>query len=181
MLNPRIVPLPWKHWLVDDFLSSECLSEVKQIDRTHEQQIHGRRNGSVRLFISQKHQDVYPHLYQLYQSLHNGIYRKFFEEQTNQSFEGLFPRVEVISDYGKFYLKPHTDRSEKKLTAIVYTDYKKLYPGTELTEGYRIESADNRCFFFVPDQDSIHSYPPTDFTVVRRCLQINYWTFYEEH
>ncbi len=181
MLNPRIILSPWKHWLVDNFLSPECLSEVKQIENTHEQIIYGRRSGSVRLFISKKHEHTYPHLYQLYQSLHNGEYRDFFETQTNQSFEGLFPRIEVISDYGEFYLSPHTDRLEKKLTAILYTDYKKLYPGTELTNGYRIESADNRCFFFVPDNDTVHGYPLTNFNEVRRCLQINYWTFYEEH
>lgn len=181
MLNPRIVDTPWQHWLVDNFLSAECLEEVKQVDNVVEQQLHGRRSGSVRMFITEKSQDKYPHLYKLYQSLHNGEYRKFFEEQTNQSFEGLFPRIEVISDYGEFYLKPHTDRFEKKLTAIVYTDYKKLYPGTELKEGQRVESADNRCFFFVPSNDTIHSYPLTNFVEVRRCLQINYWTFYEEH
>lgn len=181
MLNPRLIETPWKHWLVDDFLSSNCLEEVKQIDFSHEQQIHGRRSGSIRKFISDKDQNSYPHLYKLYQSLHFGEYRDFFEQQTGQSFEGLFPRIEVISDYGQFYLFPHTDRFEKKLTAILYTDYKKLYPGTELTDSYRIETKDNRCFFFVPDNTTIHSYPLTNFPEVRRCLQINYWTFYEEH
>ena len=181
MINPRIVTMPWQHWLVDDFLSADCLEEVKQVDNIVNQQLCGRRNGSVRMFISEKSQDKYPNLYKLYQSLHSGEYRDFFEEQTKQSFDGLFPRIEVISDYGEFYLRPHTDRFEKKLTAIVYTDYEILYPGTELTNEYRIDSADNRCFFFVPSDDTIHSYPLTDFNKVRRCLQINYWTFYEEH
>lgn len=181
MLNSRIIINPWQHWLVDDFLSLNCLAEVKQINGVHEQKVYGKRSGSVRMFITDKHQNTHPNLYNLYQSLHWGEYRDFFENQTNQSFEGLFPRVEVISDYGQFYLHPHTDRAEKKLTAIVYTDYKKMYPGTALSDDYRIPAADNRCFFFVPSQDTIHSYPLTNFTEIRRCLQINYWTYYEEH
>jgi len=177
MIGMQEIKDPWMHWIVDEFLTPECLAEVKNVNHVNEQINYGRRVGSQRLFINEQVQDAYPNLYKLYQSLHQGEYRDFFESVTSQSFEGLYPRVEVISDYGLFYLDPHHDHLEKKLTAILYTDYEQLYPGTELENGYRIPVKDNRCFFFVPAKHTMHSYPETKFDKIRRCLQINYWTY----
>lgn len=168
---------PWTHWIVDDFLTPECLNEVKTVKHVNPQVNAGRRVGSDRLFITDQSENEYPHLYQLYRSLHNGEYRDYFEHYTQTKFDGLYPRVEVISDYGLFSLAPHHDHLEKKLTAILYTDYEVLYPGTELSDGHRVPTKDNRCFYFIPALDTMHSYPETNFQKVRRCLQINYWTY----
>ena len=168
---------PWCHWIVDGFLTDACLQEVKSVEHTVPQQNHGRRAGQGRLFVDHSNGDQYPNLYRLYCSLHDGVYRRYFEHHTAQDFTGLFPRVEVISDIGDFYLAPHPDQPEKRLTALVYTDYQQLYPGTELSDGSRVPSRDNRCFFFVPAADTVHGYPATRFDQVRRCVQINYWTY----
>jgi hypothetical protein len=169
--------LPWQHWTVDDFLSQQCLDELKSVPVKVQQQVPGRRVGSERLFITDDNQGSYPHLHDLWKSLHQGAVRDYFEYHTGQDYKNLFPRVEVLSDWGDFYLSPHHDHLEKRLTAMVYTDHEKLYPGTELVDGYRVESKNNRCFFFVPNVDTIHGYPATHFESVRRCLQINYWTY----
>ena len=168
---------PWTHWIVDNFLTTECLSELKSIKHDKEQSTYGKRVGGNRLFINETVADQYPELYKLYQSLYSGYYREFFESYTGLDYAGLYPRVEVISDVGDFYLEPHCDLPEKRLTALVYTDYEKLYPGTGLGNGTRVESRNNRCFFFVPSNTSLHDYPLTHFDQVRRCLQINYWTY----
>jgi len=168
---------PWQHWIADHFLTPACLKELKNVKHKEFQQIVGKRVGNQRLFITEDHESLYPHLYSLYRSLHDGPYKQFFEECVGQSYSNLFPRLEVISDVGPFYLEPHHDHLEKRLTAIVYTDYQQLYPGTELSDGSRIEAQDNRCFFFVPEKHTIHGYPATTFHQVRRCLQINYWTY----
>jgi hypothetical protein len=168
---------PWCHWIVDDFLTADCLRELKSVQHNVTQNIPGRRVGSGRLFINHEHSDVYPNLYALWQSLHHGFYRQYFEHFTGLDYSKLFPRVEVVSDIGEFYLDPHPDQPEKRLTALIYTDHEQLYPGTALSDGSRVESKDNRCFFFVPAADTIHSYPRTTFEQVRRCLQINYWTY----
>lgn len=168
---------PWQHWITDDFLSPECLAEVKSITNIVPQENYGKRNGSDRMFITNEHQSQYPHLYSLYRSLFDGEYKKFFEEHTGLDYTDLFPRLEVVSDYGDFYLEPHHDHLEKRLTAMLYTDYEQLYPGTMLSDGTRVESKDNRCFFFVPNNDTYHGYPATRFDKIRRCLQINYWTY----
>jgi hypothetical protein len=168
---------PWTHWIVDDFLSPECLAEVKGLDHGVTQQVPGKRRDSARLFVTESVADQYPHLFLLYQSLYSGEYRDFFEQCTGSNYQGLHPRLEVISDLGDFYLEPHLDHFEKCLTALVYTDYAQLYPGTGLGDGTRVESRDNRCFFFVPGPHSLHDYPATHFPTVRRCLQINYWTY----
>jgi hypothetical protein len=168
---------PWTHWIVDDFLSAQCLAEVKSVDHTVTQSTPGKRVGNHRLFIDHSNADQYPELYKLYQSLHYGQYKEFFERYTGIDYTGLYPRVEVVSDIGDFYLEPHYDLPEKRLTALLYTDYKQLYPGTGLGNGTRVESRDNRCFFFVPGPHSLHDYPATHFETVRRCLQINYWTY----
>lgn len=168
---------PWQHWIADDFLTAECLAEVKSVKHTAEQQIPGKRIGNQRLFINEFNSVEYPELYGLYCSLQSGEYKKFFEHYTGIDYTGLYPRVEVVSDVGEFYLEPHCDLPEKRLTALVYTDYEQLWPGTGLGNGTRIESQDNRCFFFVPGEHSLHDYPKTHFNSVRRCLQINYWTY----
>jgi len=176
-VTTKSVEQPWQHWLADHFLVPTCLAELKKIKHKEFQEIAGKRVGSQRLFITDEHETTYPELHSLYRSLHQGTYREFFEQQTGQSYSGMFPRLEVISDIGSFYLATHHDHLEKRLTAIVYADYPQLYPGTELSDGSRIESRDNRCFFFVPSTDTVHGYPPTTFHQVRRCLQINYWTY----
>lgn len=168
---------PWAHWIVDNFLSEKCLKELKEIDHLSTQNIKGRRVGSNRFFITEKNSNVYPNLYLLYQSLKSGHYKYFFEKTTGLDFTGLHPRVEVISDFGEFYLEMHHDHLEKKLTALVYTDFEKLYPGTMLSDNTVIESKDNRCFFFVPSVETYHCYPLTNFDKIRRCLNINYWTY----
>lgn len=168
---------PWTHWVVDEFLTPGCLAEVKNVEHYNTQKNLGRRVGGDRRFINDSTKEQYPELYKLYRSLHDGELKDYFEYHTNSKFDNLFPRVEVISDYGLFSLAPHHDHLEKKLTAILYTDYEQLYPGTELSNGYRIPTVDNRCFFFVPSTETIHSYPETNFEKVRRCLQINYWTY----
>ena len=43
--------IPWTHWIVDNFLTPECLGEVKSIDHTREQLTYGKRVGGQRLFI----------------------------------------------------------------------------------------------------------------------------------
>jgi hypothetical protein len=168
---------PWPHWIADDFLTAECLAEVKTVKHALTQQNNGRRVGSGRLFITDEHATEYPHLHALYQSLHNGVYRDYFEQHTGIDYAKLYPRVEVVSDIGDFYLEPHPDQPEKRLTALVYTNYTQLYPGTGFANGTRVESRDNRCFFFVPAANTMHDYPATTFETVRRCLQINYWTY----
>jgi hypothetical protein len=169
--------IPWTHWIADNFLSVECLDEVKSVRHAVTQLVPGKRVDSARLFIDESQADVYPHLYALWQSLHSGIDKDFFESYKGIDYTGLYPRVEVISDIGDFYLEPHCDLREKRLTALVYTDYESLYPGTGLGDGTQVESRDNRCFFFVPGPHSLHDYPATHFLTVRRCLQINYWTY----
>ena len=168
---------PWQHWIADNFLTAQCLAEVKSINHRVPQLVHGKRAGSHRLFIDESQAQTYPELYKLYQSLHHGEYKQFFESYTGIDYSGLYPRVEVVSDIGDFYLEPHHDLREKRLTALVYTDYEKLWPGTGLGDGTRVQSQDNRCFFFVPGPHSLHDYPLTHSDSVRRCLQINYWTY----
>ena len=168
---------PWKHWIVDDFLDDDTLYEVKSIEHEVDQALPGKRRDSVRMFITDEHEKEYPHLHHLYRSLHNGAYKTFFEYYTGIDYTGMYPRLEVISDIGDFWLDPHYDRPQKRLSALLYTDHTQLYPGTGFGDGTRVESKDNRCFFFVAGDHSLHDYPLVHFQTVRRCLQINYWTY----
>lgn len=168
---------PWRHWLADHFLSPDCLAELKSVEHERRQETAGRRVGHQRLFIGHDSQDAYPCLWALWQDLHDGPTRRYFESHTQQSFQGLWPRLEVISDIGDFWLDRHHDHLEKRLTALIYTDHGQIWPGTLLDDRVQIETRDNRCMFFVPAAHTWHSYPRTNFHVVRRALQINYWTY----
>ena len=182
MYNRRLVITqqhyePWQHWIADNFLTAECLAELKSVPHQRGQATAGKRVGDGRLFIDGSVADQYPHLHALWCDLHNGEVKKYFESFTGLDYTGLVPRVEVISDIGDFYLETHHDLLEKRLTALVYTDYEKLWPGTMLGDSYQVEARDNRCMFFVPSPETWHSYPQTHFDVVRRAMQINYWTY----
>lgn len=168
---------PWQHWIADQFLTDECLAELKSIPHQRGQVNVGKRVGDGRLFIDDSNAELYPHLHALWKDLHNGKTKQYFEYYTKQNYTGLFPRIEVISDIGEFYLERHHDLLEKRLTALVYTNHERLWPGTQLDESHQVEARDNRCMFFVPSTDTWHSYPRTNFDVVRRALQINYWTY----
>ena len=169
--------MPWLHWIADNFLSAECLAELKSVPHQRPQDNPGRRVGNQRLFIDDSVKNQYPHLYALWQDLHSGETKQYFESHTGIDYTGLYPRMEVISDIGDFYLEPHHDLLEKRLTALIYTDYQRLWPGTMLSDNYQVEAQDNRCMFFVPSTETWHSYPKTNFDVVRRALLINYWTY----
>lgn len=167
---------PWQHWTAENFLTAECLAELKGIKHQRYQQTQGKRVGGERLFIDDATGQNFPHLYALWKSLHGGWYKDYFEQQTGLNYTGLHPRVEVISDIGDFYLEPHHDLLEKRLTALVYTDHERLWPGTQIGD-QRVAVKDNLCMFFVPAEDTWHSYPKVHFDCVRRALQINYWTY----
>jgi hypothetical protein len=168
---------PWPHWIVDNFLTFGALAELKSIPHQRPQQAQGRRVGPDRMFLTEQCFLQYPHLGALCHSLRTGKMREYFEQHTGIDYSNLYLRVEVISDIGDFYLEPHHDHLEKRLTALVYTDYEHLWPGTQLSNGVQIQSQDNRCFFFVPSTETYHEYPLTHFSSVRRALQINYWTY----
>lgn len=168
---------PWQHWIVDDFFDPVTLQEVKSFPSKSQQTVPGRRVGSHRFFVDDQNQDRFPRLGLVWKALKKyQPINEYFSLQTGIDYSNLFPRLEIISDWGDFYLEPHHDHLEKKLSAMIYTDHKQLWPGTELTDGYRIESRDNRCFFFVPGVHTVHGYPLTHLHQVRRCVLINYWT-----
>ena len=138
--------------------------------------------GELALFISNINVDSqrakYPNLCDLADELQHGQLKKFFEKIVKAEMPN-FMRIEVISDIGPFYLKPHNDFS-KKLTILCYTNYSARYPGTTIysdanTIHHQIESQDNRCVFFVPNHVTWHGVPKTVFPTVRRMLMINYF------
>jgi hypothetical protein len=179
---------PWTHYVVDDFLDIDILTELKSIEHKTPQICSGKRIGAQdsRLFITSKNKQNYPELEKLYDSLKCGATRSFFEQATNKNYSGNYLRMEVISDIGHFYLEPHPDLINKKLTVLVYTDSGEHYPGTTIydTEGvnisHNVEAIDNRCIFFNPAADTMHGYEPYYFATVRRCLMINYFDYGDE-
>jgi hypothetical protein len=168
---------PFKHWILDEFLTEDCLKELKAIEHQGIQTNPGKRVDSDRLFVHRVPPEAMPNLWQLQNELAEGAYRLMFENITGQNFEGTFPRIEIISDFGDFELKPHHDHLEKKLSAMVYTNHEQLFPGTVLGDDHVVETKDNRCMFFVPADNTWHHYPKTHFTKIRRALMINYWTY----
>ena len=169
---------PWQHWIAHDFFDFKTLVEIKSIPHTSTQSNPGRRVGSERLFVDDFFQIQYPNLWRVWCDLQTGgTLNQWFTSHTGVNYSDLFPRLEIISDIGDFVLEPHHDHLEKRLTAMIYTDHECLWPGTMLSDGSRVESRDNLCFFFVPSEETIHSYPSTTFDKIRRCVQINYWTY----
>jgi hypothetical protein len=75
---------PWTHWIADNFLSAECLAEVKSVRHAVPQLVPGKRADSVRLFIDQSQATQYPHLHALWQSLHSGKYKDFLDRKSTR-------------------------------------------------------------------------------------------------
>jgi hypothetical protein len=112
--------------------------------------------------------------------------REFFKETFKPSNDKLFIRTELIMDNEGFWLEPHVDIPEKKLSMMIYLNRSndEGIPGTtlydnNLNEIYETPYKNNTGFYFFPSENTWHGVK-TFKDKKRMALMINVTTFETE-
>jgi hypothetical protein len=144
--------------------------------------ITGRRSKyNNRIYLNKCHYERFSIVKELIDTL-----REFFKETFKPSNDKLFIRTELIMDNEGFWLEPHVDIPEKKLSMMIYLNRSndEGIPGTtlydnNLNEIYETPYKNNTGFYFFPSENTWHGVK-TFKDKKRMALMINVTTFETE-
>ena len=195
IINAKEESYPFLHWEVEGLLEESLRSKMLDIELPApiNFQYDGTRAGDAkdrtkestppkRLFIGKQEIKKYP----FFKGLKDALLEKEFLDLVKSKFsldtKGLYLRLEYINDFDGFYLHPHKDIGEKKLTLLLYLNNGPEYMGTDFYDKdinlvKTIKFAANRGYAFVPGNDTWHGLEKKPITGRRVSLLINYVTF----
>jgi hypothetical protein len=185
---------PFLHYLIDQPLTEEMLAEVcgtfiPDVPRVYDgtragDQRGAARNANTRCYITRENVAQFPALGELVDDLLSRETIETVEDLLRRPMDGCCLRVEVICDRQGFWLEPHKDIKEKRLSMLLYANPcgEGEHLGTDLydadlklvkTMPYR----HNVGYMFAPADDTWHGLEKKEIHQERRSLLINYVTF----
>lgn len=187
---------PFPHWIIRDFLTEEfCQKLFNHIPVAKKEGLYdGTRAGDylnrttqdiTRFFLTADIIKQYPFLKEIITAM---LCPKLVSEISSRFFTDLsncYLRVEYIADRNGFYLIPHQDIVEKKLTVFVYLGDGSENCGTDLYDSKKkwvktIPFKHNTGYIFVPGEDTWHGFEKKKINGIRRAILLNYVTFKTE-
>lgn len=140
-----------------------------------------RSKSNNRLYLNMHHYKTIPIVKELMDT-----FREYFKQIFNASNQKLFIRTELIMDNEGFWLEPHVDIPEKKLSMMIYLNKNndKGITGTmlydnNLNEVFETPYENNTGFYFFPSYDTWHGVRPFK-DKVRMAIMVNVTTFETE-
>jgi hypothetical protein len=185
---------PFLHYFIDQPLTEAMLGEVcgtiisdfpRLYDGTRAGDSKGvAKNANARCYVTTDNVDRFPALGELIGDLLSRETIETIEEQLRRPMDNCCLRVEVICDRQGFWLEPHKDIKEKRLSMLLYANPcdEGEHLGTDLydrdlklvkTMPYR----HNVGYMFGPAEDTWHGLEKKEIRQERRSLLINYVTF----
>ncbi|MFV0445703.1 MAG: hypothetical protein ACK5Q5_19140 [Planctomycetaceae bacterium] len=185
---------PFLHYLIDQPLTEGMLAEVCGTYVTNVPRIYdgtragdttgAAKNANTRVYVTTENVDSFPALGQLVDDLLSRETIETVEELLQRTMDDCCLRVEVICDRQGFWLEPHKDIKEKRLSMLLYANPcgESENLGTDLydsdlklikTMPYR----HNVGYMFGPAHDTWHGLEKKEIRQERRSLLINYVTF----
>jgi hypothetical protein len=185
---------PFLHYLIEQPLTDAMLAEVcgaiipdvpRIYDGTRAGDSTGQaKNANTRCYVTTDNVERFPALGELIDDLLSRETIETIEEQLNRSMDDCCLRVEAICDRQGFWLEPHKDIKEKRLSMLLYANPcgEGEHLGTDLydadlklvkTMPYR----HNVGYMFGPAGDTWHGLEKKEIRRERRSLLINYVTF----
>lgn len=173
---------PWEHHIVDDFLPSVIVEELKRIKiNSDNRDCGGTRTGIPgRHFFTPAQNDTFT----LELVKHLLGRKEEFEKTFGYDLSHSYLRVELAQDDTHQWLEPHLDSLDKRITMVVYIDqddenmtdlgtdlYRTSDPASHAT---RAEWKENRCLVFKPTPEKWHGCERRDYKGRRLVLLINY-------
>ena len=180
--------VPYKYWLFDNALPlQDCLDvTVLPITPPEEYDTLGKRDSrnDLRRFFSPEMQAKFPVIAKIATAFQSTTIVQSIEKLCDVSLKDTYLRIEYCQDRNGFWLEPHMDIKEKRITIQIY-----LNQGEDAdTLGTDIYNPDksyfgtapsriNQGMVFVPKEPvSFHGFTKRTIKDVRRSLIINYVT-----
>jgi hypothetical protein len=185
---------PFLHYFIEQPLTTAMLNEVcdtqiadgpRVYDGTRAGNARGAaQNANTRVFITTENVRCYPALGVLVDELLSRDTIETIEAQLRRPFDGCCLRMEVICDRQGFWLEPHTDIAEKRLSMLLYANpcQEGEHLGTDLYDAdlkrvKTIPCRHNVGYMFGPANNTWHGLEKKEIQQERRSLLINYVTF----
>jgi hypothetical protein len=185
---------PFLHYIIEQPFTPAMLGEIcgtfipdlpRAYDGTRAGDATGAaKNANARCFITTDNARQFPALAQLVDDLLSRETIECVEHQLERSMDGCCLRVEVICDRQGFWLEPHKDIKEKRMSMLLYanpcgesenlgTDFYDEHIQLVKTMPYR----DNVGYMFAPAHNTWHGLEKKEIRQERRSVLINYVTF----
>ncbi|MCA9055275.1 MAG: hypothetical protein KDA75_15650 [Planctomycetaceae bacterium] len=185
---------PFLHYFIDQPLTAGMLSEVcgtiipdvpRAYDGTRAGDARGNAlNANTRCYVTTDNVDQFPHLGELVDDLLSRETIETVETMLRRTMDNCCLRVEVICDRKGFWLQPHKDIKEKRLSMLLYANPhgEGEHLGTDLYDGElklvkTMPYRNNVGYMFGPANDTWHGLEKKEIRRERRSLLINYVTF----
>jgi hypothetical protein len=191
----QIETVPFRYWDVQGLLPEEVRKEMLDIvlpraenffcDGTRAGDAQDQPNDALppkRMFINNQLCDRYPFFAALKDAMLSDPVLRLVQKKFGLDARGLYLRMENINDYDGFYLAPHRDIGEKKLTLFYYLNNCPEHLGTDFYDKdlnwvKSATFAPNRGYLFIPADDTWHGLEKKPFEGRRAALLINYVSF----
>jgi hypothetical protein len=185
---------PFLHCLIEQPLTTAMLDEVcgvtiddvpRVYDGTRAGDMKGvAKNANTRCFITRDNEQRFPALRELVGDLLSRPTIELVEELLERKIDDCFLRMEAICDRQGFWLEPHKDIPEKRMSMLLYANpcHESANLGTDLYDGdlklvKTMPYRHNVGYMFAPAHDTWHGLEKKEIRQERRSLLINYVTF----
>lgn len=186
--------LPFLHYIIDNPFTEAMLGEVcgafiADVPRTYDGTRAGdstgmARNANTRCFITTENVESFPAMGELVKDLLSRETIECVEHQLERSMDHCCLRVEIICDRQGFWLEPHKDIKEKRMSMLLYanhcgesenlgTDFYDEEMNLVKTMPYRM----NNGYMFGPGSNTWHGLEKKEIQQERRSVLVNYVTF----
>lgn len=185
---------PFLHYIIRQPLSTAQLGEIDNamiadVPRLYDgtragNQTGDAKNANTRCFVDTENVDSFPALGELIDELLAVETIEFVEHMLERSLANCNLRFEVLCDRQGFWLEPHKDIKEKRMSMLLYSNPcgESINLGTDLYNKdlqlvKTMPFATNVGYMFGPGDDTWHGLEKKEIKKERRSLLINYVTF----
>lgn len=185
--NGNLSSEPYKHWNLEDCVTSETLDEVLALPIAAPSLVgeSGRRelHNATRTYIDVDNRAKYTCCEVFAQAFQNPKIISAIEKTFTVNLDGTYLRIEYVQDTGGFWLEPHTDLGVKSFTMLLYAskDLSHRDLGTDIYNAKkehvgRSPFVSNGALIFVPADDTFHGFERRNINGIRQSIIINYVT-----
>lgn len=182
----RCVVQPYRYWLFSDIISQETCRDIVRLPVAPAPvgDTYGKRDthNDSRRFFSPLMQIEFPVMRAVAEAFQGEPVVRALETLFGVSFRGSYLRIEYCQDRNGFWLEPHMDIKEKRITLQVYLNegLDAAALGTDIYDKDKkpvcsAPSTMGQGMAFIPQEpDSWHGFEKRPIADVRRSLIINY-------
>lgn len=185
---------PFLHYLIERPLTEAMLAEVcgtfiPDVPRVYDgtragDAVGGAKNANTRCYVTRDNAADFPALSELIDDLLSRETIECLEHLLERTMDDCCLRIEVICDRQGFWLEPHKDIREKRMSMLLYANPfgESEHLGTDLYDGdlklvKTMPYRHNAGYMFAPAHDTWHGLEKKEIRQERRSLLINYVTF----